>query len=83
VADVEKVKEQLIRTRETDIKTNAYWAGNIAGRDQSGEDIAGLLEPYDRMIRNLTPAQIQQAARLYFDTKNYARFVLLPETIVP
>ena len=83
VADVEKVREQLIRVRETDIKTNAYWAGNIAGRDQAREDIAGLLEPYDRMIRNLTPAQIQQAARLYFDTKNYARFVLLPETIVP
>ena len=82
-SDVEKVREQLIRTRETDVKTNAYWVGNIAGRDQAGEDIAGLLEPYDRMIRNLTPAQIQQAAKLYFDTKNYARFVLLPETIVP
>ena len=82
-ADVEKVKEQLTRTRETDLKTNAYWAGNIASRDQAGEDIAGLLEPYDRMIRGLTPAQVQQAARLYFDTRNYARFVLLPETIVP
>ena len=82
-ADVEKVREQLIRTRETDLKTNGYWAGNIASRDQAGEDIAGLLEPYDRMIRSLTAAQVQQAARLYFDTRNYARFVLLPETIVP
>jgi zinc protease len=82
-ADVEKVREQLIRTRETEIKTNGYWLGNIAGRDQSGEDIAGLLEPYDRMIRNLTPAQIQQAARLYFNTQSHQRFVLLPETIVP
>ena len=82
-ADVEKVREQLIRTRETDLKTNGYWAGNIASRDQAGEDVAGLLEPYDRMIRNLTAAQVQQAARLYFDTRNYARFVLLPETIVP
>jgi zinc protease len=83
VADVEKVKEQLVRTRETDIKTNGYWLGNISGRDQAGEDIAGLLEPYDRMIRNLTPAQIQQAARVYFNPKSYQRFVLLPETIVP
>jgi zinc protease len=82
-ADVEKVKEQMIRGRETELKTNGYWVGNISGRDQSGEDIAGLLEPYDRLIRSLTPAQVQQAARLYFDTKNYARFVLLPETIVP
>jgi zinc protease len=81
--DVEKVKEQIIRARETEVRTNAYWAGNIASRDQAGEDVAGLLEAYDRMVRSLTPAQVQQAARLYFDTRNYARFVLLPETIVP
>jgi hypothetical protein len=28
------VKEQLLRTREVDIKQNSYWAGNIAARDQ-------------------------------------------------
>ena len=82
-ADVDKVREQLIRARETELKTNSYWRANIAGRDQAGEDITGLLEPYDRMIRSLTPAQIQQAAQKYLDTKNYARFILLPDTIVP
>ena len=75
--------ELLARPRETELKTNAYWRANIAGRDQAGEDIAGLLEPYDRMIRNLSPAQIQQAAVKYLDTRNYARFILLPENIVP
>ncbi len=78
-ADVEKVKEQMVRTRETNLKTNGYWSANIAARDQSGEDLAGLLAPYDEMIRQLTPAQIQQAARTYFNTNNYMRFVLLPE----
>ena len=34
---------------------------------------------YDEMVKSLTAAQLQEAARLYFDTKNYARFVLLPE----
>jgi zinc protease len=78
-ADVQKVKEQITRARETQIKTNAYWAGNILGRDENGEDIAGLLQPYDDMIKNLTAKQIQDAAKLYFDTKRYAKFVLLPE----
>jgi predicted Zn-dependent peptidase len=32
------------------------------------------------MLKNLTAAQLQAAARRYFDTANYARFVLLPET---
>ncbi len=80
LADVEKVKEQLIRARETELKTNGYWAGNLAARDQSGEDLAGLLGAYDEMIRKLTPAQIQQAARQYFNVGNYIRFVLLPES---
>ena len=43
------------------------------------EDLAGLGTPYDVMVRKLTGADLQQAARLYFNTGNYARFVLLPE----
>jgi zinc protease len=78
-ADVAKVKEQLIRAREVEIKQNGYWVGNILARDQAGEDIAGLLGPYDEMLKNLSAAQIQAAAKKYFDVKNYARFVLLPE----
>jgi len=77
--DVDKVKEQLIRSREVDVKQNMYWLNNILGREQAGEDISTLLGPYDAMIRSLTPAQIQQAAQKYFDVNNYARFILLPD----
>ena len=80
-ADVDKIRETMIRTRETSLKTNGYWVSNIAARDEAGEDLAGLLAAYDAMIRNLTPAQIQAAARLYLDKKNYARFLLLPEPV--
>ena len=79
-ADVDKVKEEILRAREVEVKTNAYWLGNIGARDQAGEDLGGLGPSYDEMVRKLTPAMIQQAARKYFDTANYARFVLLPET---
>ncbi|MEP6491542.1 MAG: insulinase family protein [bacterium] len=78
-ADVAKVKEELIRSREVEVKQNGYWLSNIMGREQAGEDIAGLLGPYDEMLKNLTPALIQQAAKKYLDATHYARFVLLPE----
>ena len=78
-ADVDKVKEEILRAREVEVKTNAYWLGNIAARDQAGEDLAGLGPAYDEMVRKLTAADLQRAARLYFNTSNYARFVLLPE----
>ena len=77
--DVDKVREQLIRAREVDLKQNGFWLANIAGRDQAKEDIAGLGAPYDDMIKRLTAAQIQAAAKQYFNVTNYARFVLLPE----
>jgi len=42
--------------------------------------LGGLLSAYDQMVKNLTAAQLQEAAKKYFDMSNYARFVLLPET---
>jgi len=78
-ADIDKVKEEILRSREVEVKTNSYWIGNIAARMQAGEDVAGLGPAYDEMVKRLTPAMIQAAAKQYFNTKNYAKFVLLPE----
>jgi zinc protease len=78
-ADVDKVKEEFLRAQEVNLKQNSYWLGNIIGREQGGEDPAGLVGPYEVMIKGLTPAQIQEAAKTYLNTANYARFVLLPE----
>jgi predicted Zn-dependent peptidase len=37
----------------------------------------------ENFIQKLTSDQIKEAARRYLDTTRYARFVLLPERIVP
>ncbi|MEX2177709.1 MAG: insulinase family protein [Gemmatimonadaceae bacterium] len=79
-SDVEKVREQILRTREVSLQENSYWLNGILSREQSGEDIGGLLEPFDAIVRALTPATIQAAARRYLDVGNHARFILLPET---
>jgi zinc protease len=81
--DLVKVKEQIIRGRETSLKTNGYWVSNILSRDREGEDIDGLLGSYDEMVKNLTAKQIQDAAKRYFNTARYAKFVLLPEVPRP
>jgi zinc protease len=77
-ADVDKVKEQILRAREVETRQNAYWVGNIIARDEAGEDLGGLTSQYDEMVKQLTAAQLQQTAKQYFDTSNYAKFVLLP-----
>ncbi len=78
-SDVAKVKEQILRSREVETKQNSYWLGNIIARDAAGEDLGGLTSVYDDMVKRLTAPQVQQSARQYFNTANYARFVLLPE----
>ena len=47
--------------------------------DQNGDDLEAMLARYDAMVKSLTPTQIQQAAKQFFNTKNYVRVVLLPE----
>jgi zinc protease len=78
-AEVDKVREQILRAREVETKTNDYWAGNLVARDRAGEDIGGLGAPYDAFLKTLTAVQIQDAAKKYFNTANYAKFILLPE----
>jgi zinc protease len=80
-SDVEKVREQIIRTHEVEQRQNQYWLTNILVRSQTGEDLAGLHKSFDAMIAGLTTEKIRQAARRYFDFQNYARFVLLPESL--
>jgi zinc protease len=78
-AEVEKVREQITREREVEIKTNDYWVGNLVARARAGEDISGLGTPYDQFLKNLTAQQLQDAAKKYLSTTKYMRFVLLPE----
>lgn len=79
-SDVARVREQILRAREVSLRENGYWLSGIVQRLQADEDIAGLLDPYDALVRRLDPAAIQAAARRYLDRANYARFVLLPES---
>lgn len=80
-ADVAKVKEQIFRAREVDVRQNSYWLSGIVSRDESGEDPGGLVAngAYDQTVRKTSAADIQASAKLYLNTSNYARFVLLPE----
>jgi zinc protease len=78
-AEVDKVREQIARAREVEVKTNEYWAGNLVARDRAGEDISGLGAAYDAFLTGLTAGQLQEAAKKYLNTASYMKFVLLPE----
>jgi zinc protease len=76
--DVDKVKEQQRRSRETNLRQNSYWLGQMAARVSSGGDMRDI-PTYDQYIDSLTADDIQAAARLYLNTENYVRVSLYPE----
>ena len=71
-------KEALLREFETSSKQNGYLLTQIQARYYNGEDPAGVwLIP--EFYNKLDAATIQEAAKLYLDTKNFVKVTLFPE----
>ena len=71
-------KEALIREFETNSTQNGYLLSQILARYSNGEDPAGIwLVP--EFYKKLDAATVQEAAKLYLDTKNFIKITLFPE----
>jgi zinc protease len=71
-------KEALLRDFETGSKQNGFWLTQIAGKYQTGEDLASILDAPE-LYRKLDAAAIREAATTYFNMSNYVKVTLVPE----
>ena len=71
-------KEALIREFETNSKQNGYLLGQIVARYYNGEDPAGVWMVTD-YYKKLDAAAVQEAAKLYLNTKSFVKVTLFPE----
>jgi zinc protease len=76
--DLEKAKETLIRTRETDLQKNEFWLGKVESVYYDGTDPATIMNFKDR-VNAITVEDLKAAANNYLDPKHYVRVVLMPE----
>ena len=76
--DVVKVQESQRRARETNLRRNEYWLGQLIGRVNDGTD-PRQISTEAVLTERLDPAMIRNAARRFFDMNNYVHAVLLPE----
>jgi zinc protease len=79
-ADLAKVKETLIRSRETNLRENGWWLGQLL---QSVRDSIPAAAPLEPLLAQLTVASLQDAARNFLDRGRYVRVTLLPESGKP
>ncbi|MEO7497604.1 MAG: insulinase family protein, partial [Massilia sp.] len=78
LADLAKVKENWLQGYQKSMRENNYWASRLQAALVNGTDPATILQ-YDKQVAAITPADLQEAARRYFDLNNYVQVVLQPE----
>jgi zinc protease len=74
-----KVKEQLKRSHETDVKENWWWANELRDTYWYGDDFteATNIEP---ILSRVTSDNVKAAAKRFFDEKNLVVGVMRPKT---
>ncbi len=76
--DMAKIKETLIRERETDLKKNDWWIKkleNVYYYDQPKVSFAD----FNDKVKAVTNDEIKASAAKYFNMKNYVKVYLKPE----
>jgi zinc protease len=75
--DLNKVKETLIRERETKIKENGFWLTFLQNHFLLGDKLLSL-EEYKTFINSFSGAQIKAVANKYLNTGSYVQVALTP-----
>jgi len=76
--DLNKVKETMIRERETQVRENNFWLAYLQNHYLYGNKIFSLDE-YKDFVNSFKIKDIRNIARKYFDTENYVRVALTPK----
>ena len=75
---LDKVKAEFLRARETELRTNGFWLGQLTWAAFYGDDPAIVLDP-NNVARRVTSDNVKAAAKRYLDPKQYFQAVLVPE----
>jgi zinc protease len=79
-SNLTKIREIATRSHESALTNNGAWLAAMADADQDGRDQRDFLR-LPTLIGGITRERLRDAARLYLDQAQYARFTLLPETL--
>ena len=79
--DLNKVKETMIRERETRQKENGFWLASLQNHYLNGDRLLSL-EEYKTFIDSFSGVDIKNIAKKYLNTKSYVQVTLTPEVKV-
>jgi len=73
-----KIKQQLIKQRETDMKTNNFWLQTLSGLWLQNGNIKTVPE-FEERVNALTSQDIADFLQKYFNAEHYVRVNTYPE----
>jgi zinc protease len=76
--DINKFKAEQMRSRETQLQTNAFWQSWLTYVLQNNVPSTGVFYLKERLSL-VTPQSVQQAVQQFINDENYIRLVLMPE----
>lgn len=77
--ELAKVRESMLRDRETALRENEFWMELLQSDALWGDDPVEIFNGYAGKVRALDAAGIQALAKIVFNETNIARFTLMPE----
>jgi zinc protease len=77
VEDLNKVKETMIRERETRLKENNFWVSALQSH-YLNDDRLMTLDEYKTFVNSFTGKDIKKIAGKYLDTESYVKVALTP-----
>jgi len=72
------VRTAEARDYETNVRENGWWLDELAERYRLGQDPAEALK-FPETLAGLSKKEVQDAARIYLNTKRYVQVTLYPE----
>ena len=76
-ADLNLIKEYLIRQREANMANNEYWMSAFLNLYQNGEKIMSLND-YKKAVNSVKTSDVKKVARQYFNETNYLVGFFMP-----
>ncbi|MFT3694760.1 MAG: insulinase family protein [Kofleriaceae bacterium] len=82
-AHIDKIKQMYTRGRETDLRTNRFWATRLAQAFKYGDDPNDIPDT-QKTIARMTAANIKASAKRYLtDSKNLYQAIRMPKSDQP
>lgn len=77
--ELQKVRENMLRDRETGLRENSFWAGKIESHVRNFEDISTSIPEFNDLVTKLNGMLVSNVSAKAFKMDNYLQIVLYPE----